>query len=130
MYQGEEQRKFAKVIQQSIDENGIFFGRFDNNLSINTLVYDVKFPDGAVNQYAVNVIAMNIVSQVNSDIHNSKTLNGIVYYKQYLYDVSKDDAFITTNRGFIDIGQKKKYGNCSHPMEEWNNNLDAPQDYE
>jgi hypothetical protein len=32
-------------------------------------IYDVMFPDGVVQQYAANIIAENIYSQVDSDGH-------------------------------------------------------------
>ena len=68
----------AKVILQLIDENGRIVGIFYNNIALNMLVYHVEFPDGAVKQYADNIISNNIFSPVNSDGHNSKTLDGIV----------------------------------------------------
>ena len=80
-------------------------GIFDNNSVLNTLVNDVEFLDGAVKQYSANVIAMNILVQVESAGRNFKTLYGIVDYKRYESVVSKSDAFITTNRGVINIRQ-------------------------
>ena len=97
--QGEEQRKLEKFIWQLIDENGKIVGIFDKNPALNTLVYNFEFLDGAIKQSADNVIDMNILIQVDSDGHNSKTLDGIVDYKRDDSAVSKVNAFIMTNRG-------------------------------
>ena len=45
-------------------------------------MYNVKFLDNAVKQYAANTIAMNILFHVDSYGHNLKTLDGTVYYKR------------------------------------------------
>ena len=50
---------------------------------------------------------MNIISQVDFDGHNSKTLDGIVDYKQDDSAVSKSNAFITNNRVFGKLRQEK-----------------------
>ena len=68
--QGDSQL-LAKVIRRSIDSNGIATGSFDENPMLNSLVYDVEFPDGVAKQYAANVIAENVLSQIDSSGHYS-----------------------------------------------------------
>ena len=70
-------------------------------------MYDDKFRDSAVKKYAANLIVMNTLSQVDSDGHNLKTLDGIWDYNRDDSDVSKVNAFITTNRGVIKIRQTR-----------------------
>ena len=60
-------------------------------------MYNVEFPDCAVKKYSGNVIEMSIQSQVESDGHNLKVLDMIVYYKQKNSAVPKANAFITTS---------------------------------
>ena len=50
-----ETQQIAKVIRRSINSNGKVIGNLSGSLK--TLMYDVEFPDGAVKQYAGNVIA-------------------------------------------------------------------------
>ena len=45
------------------DADGNIVGTYDDNPILNTIVYDVEFPDGAVKQYAANVIAENMYTQ-------------------------------------------------------------------
>ena len=54
--QGGEQQ-LDKVIRQAVDKNGTTIGNHAVNPLLNTLFYDVEFPDGAVRRYAANLIA-------------------------------------------------------------------------
>ena len=44
----EETQHMAKVIRCTININGNIIGTFDENPVLNSLVYDVEFPDGTV----------------------------------------------------------------------------------
>ena len=48
--------KFARRI---LDEDGKLVGTYSDNTILNTLMYDVEFPDGATKPYAANIIADN-----------------------------------------------------------------------
>ena len=61
--QGETQQ-MARVIRCSVDSEGKVIGNLDGNM--HSLIYDVEFPDGAVKHYAANIIAENVLSQVDS----------------------------------------------------------------
>ena len=56
-----EHQHMAKVLRRSVDEEGNLVGTFSDTSDLNTLLYDVEFPDGAVKQYAANIIAQNIL---------------------------------------------------------------------
>ena len=47
----------AKVSRTVLDEDGKLVGTYYDNPIINTLMYDVEFPDGATKPYADNMIA-------------------------------------------------------------------------
>ena len=57
----------AKVVGRSKGQDGHNIGTYDENPILNSVIYDVEFPDGVVKQYAANVIAENILSQVDSE---------------------------------------------------------------
>ena len=63
-------------------------GNFDSNSTLNSIIYDLELPDGAVKQYASNVIAENMYSQVDYNGHSAGTIDVIV-------DYSKDDTVVT-----------------------------------
>ena len=52
---GEEQ-VMANLLRKSVDDDGQVIGAHNKNPLLNTLVYDVEFPDGDVNKYATNLI--------------------------------------------------------------------------
>ena len=72
------------------------------NPIINTRVYDMMFPDGSIQQYAANLIAENIYSQVDKDGHKQTLIGEIV-------DHRKEDTAYDKANGFV----TDKYGNKS-----------------
>ena len=59
----------SKVARRILDEVRKLVGTNSDNPMINTLMYDVEFPDGAKNPYAANMISENIHNSVDSDGH-------------------------------------------------------------
>ena len=57
----------AKVIGRSVGPDGLTTGTFDDNPILNSVTYDVEFPDREVREYAANVIAENLLSQVDDE---------------------------------------------------------------
>ena len=57
----------GKVIQRTIGPDGQVTGTYDNNPFLNSIIYDVEFPDGQVKEYAADIIAENMLTQVDSD---------------------------------------------------------------
>ena len=59
----------GKVIQRTIGPGGQVTGTYDNNPFLNSIIYDVEFPAGQVKEYAANIIAENMLTQVDSEGH-------------------------------------------------------------
>ena len=57
----------AKILRRSLDSTGRSVGTYHKNPILNTLVYDVEFPDGEVKEYSANIIAENLLSQVDDE---------------------------------------------------------------
>ena len=96
--QGEEFQS-AKVKGRSKDINGTSIGTFDSNPILNSIVYDVEFPDGAVKQYAANTIAENMYSQLDHEGHSQSILDSIIDYKTDGNAVQKDKMYVVTKSG-------------------------------
>ena len=79
--QGKEQ-KLAKVIRQAVDKNGTTIGNHTVNLLLNTLLYDVEFPDGAVRRYAANMIAENVLAQCDADGFYTNVMATVLDHKR------------------------------------------------
>ena len=52
-----EELLIAKVLRRLVEKQGKVIGSPDENPILNTLIYDVEFPDGNIKKYPANVIA-------------------------------------------------------------------------
>ena len=95
----------AKVLRRSIDADGNIIGTFDENQNLNTLIYDVNFPDGAVKQYGADIIAENVLIQVDPHGYNSCLLDKLVLHNRMGNAVSKENVYVTTRRGVMNLCQ-------------------------
>lgn len=99
MQQGDEFVK-AKVIGRVVGPDGKVEGKFDENPFKNSIMYEVEFPDGQVQEYGANVIAENMLSQVDSDGYSLTLMEGIVdFRKDETKAVSKKDRYVITKSG-------------------------------
>ena len=90
----------ARVVQRTIGPEGHIVGTYDNNPSLSTIIYDVEFPDGTVKEYSANVIAENMLTQVDSEGFSTSMMNGIIDHKKDdSTAISKKDKYIVTRRG-------------------------------
>ena len=77
-----ENLKGTRVIGRSKDKDGLTVETNDNNPYLNTMTYDVKFPDGEVKEYNANVIAENMFAEVDTDSHTQTMLDSITDFKK------------------------------------------------
>ena len=68
--------KSAKVVDHAKDADGSVIVTYDDNPHLNTMLYNVEFPDGETWEYAANVIAKKLYAQVDAD--GNSTLYSIV----------------------------------------------------
>ena len=50
------------MIGRSKDDNRNVIGAYNENPLLNSIIYDVQFPDGEIKEYAANVITQNMYS--------------------------------------------------------------------
>ena len=62
-------------------------------------MYDVEFPDGEVKEYAANVIAENMLGQVDNEGLTITLLDAILDSKKDKHAVAKEDQYAITTRG-------------------------------
>jgi hypothetical protein len=94
-----ETMQHAKVTGRSKDDTGSTIGTYDHNPMLNTMLYDVEFPDGSVKEYAANIIAENMFSQVDPDGYSHNLLEAILDFKRDGNAIDKSDKYITTKSG-------------------------------
>ena len=72
----------AKVLRRSIDETGRAVGNWNDNQLLNSMVYKVEFPDGNTKKYAANIIAENVLAQVDPDGSHSSMMEAILDHRR------------------------------------------------
>ena len=92
-----DELKLGKVIERSVDEHGVPIGRSNNNPILDSREYRVEFDDGEVLDYAANVIAENLYSQVDSEGRRYLLMDSIIDHKSDKNAVAKDDEFVVVN---------------------------------
>jgi hypothetical protein len=99
LQQGEEYVT-CKVIGRATDPDGKTYGTYDENPYLNSLMYEVEMPDGQVKEYCANIIAQNMLAQVDTDGYSKTLMEGIVDHRRdHNKAVSADDAYVMTKTG-------------------------------
>ena len=62
-------------------------------------MYDAIFPDDSIQQYAANIIAENMYSQVDANDHSHTLLDSIIDYDKTSNAVDIEDIHVTTKSG-------------------------------
>ena len=91
--------KAARVLGRAVDDNGSSIGQYDSNPMLNTKIYDVIFPDGAVQQYAANVIAESLYENADDDGRRYQYMEEIIGHNKLDSAVKKEDGFIINKNG-------------------------------
>ena len=95
--QGEDMR-LAKVVRRSLDSDGKVTGNYNDIPVLNTMLYDVMFPDGTIKPYSANIIAENILNQVDEDGYHRQLLEGILEHSKDGRAADKKDHWTVSKR--------------------------------
>ena len=94
-----EATKSGKVIGRTVDDSGQTIGQFNENPLLNSIIYDVEFPNGEIREYAANVIAQNMYSQVDSQGRSHVILDSIIDYSMDDDAIPMSEKYVTTKSG-------------------------------
>ena len=86
------------VVRCTKDEYNVV-GTYRHDPMLNSMVYDVEFPDGEIKEYSANIIAQNMYAQVDANGHHHTLLDSIVDYQKLDNAVDKADQYLTTKTG-------------------------------
>jgi len=95
--EGELQR--AKVPQRLTNENGNPMGIGNNNPIANTRRYKVEYADGSTETFSANMLATNILSQVDEHGHCHHMMEEIGGHRRSEDALNKDEAFYVMESG-------------------------------
>ena len=79
--------------------HGQVIGQHHNNTLLNTLMYDIEFPNGDVRKYAANIIAVNLSAQVDREGFHTNVLEAIMDHKRDRTAVPMSRKYFKTNQG-------------------------------
>jgi len=94
-----EEFAVGKVKQRAVGPDGHVVGTYDENPMLNSIVYNVEFPDGQVREYGANVIAENMLTQVDSDGYSLTLMESIIDYRKDETAVPMEDKYVYTKSG-------------------------------
>jgi len=68
----------ARVLGRKRDSTGQPIGRYNKNPILDTIIHEVEFPVGSIHEYAANVLAESLYSQVDQDGNRWLLLKDII----------------------------------------------------
>ena len=84
----------AKVKKRAIDVDGKPVGVANNNPLMDTRQFEVEFDGGQIEILPVNIIAENILSQVDQEGHKQLMLDEIIDHKSNKEAINKQDGYV------------------------------------
>ena len=98
--QKDNEMAHGRVKRRALGPDGRVCGTYDDNPMMNSIIYEVEFPDGEVKEYAANVIGENMLTQVDSEGFTVTMMDGIIdHAKNEAVAVPKSDMYVVTPRG-------------------------------
>jgi hypothetical protein len=98
LLQADDSAAIAKVMQRCVDDEGRVVGDYNENLLLNTIMYECEFGDGTTK--AVNTIVTNIYMESNADGHSSLLLYHIVDKDKYFVTATGTKRIRQTTKGW------------------------------
>jgi hypothetical protein len=86
----------GRVTKRVKGDDGRLIGRRDNNWRNDTRKYEVELADGTTQEFYANVLAENMIAQVDSEGHAFELLQEIVDHKKDGTALTKEEGFLTT----------------------------------
>ena len=100
MIQNGDEMAMGKVARQSLDADGRTTGTYHDNPFLNTITYNIEFSDGQVKEYGANIIAENMLTQVDLDGYSLSLMDSIIdHSKDPSQAIPMEDKYITTKSG-------------------------------
>ena len=100
MIQNGDVMAMGKVARQSLDADGRTTGSYHDNPFLNTVTYNVEFSNGQVKEYGANIIAENMLTQVDLDGYSISLMDSIIdHHTDPSQAIPIEDKYIRTKSG-------------------------------
>lgn len=80
------------VVNRTLDQQGVPTGKHDNNPVLDTRAYNMKLPDGSIEQYTANTIAECLYADIDDAGNTYALLNELIGHRKNDTALSKDEA--------------------------------------
>jgi hypothetical protein len=91
--------EFARITKRLKDKDGLSIGRANNNLILDTIMYEVEYPDGHKASLTANAFVENMFAQVDHEGNRHVLFEEIIDHRIDGTEVKQQDAFLTTRNG-------------------------------
>ena len=98
----------TRVLDITKNQDGKVIVEHNPNPILDTMIYNVMFQDGSIQQYAANIISEHMYSQVDEDGHSYQLLESIINHRTNGQAVHGDDGCTTANNGEKSSKKTKK----------------------
>ena len=82
----------AIVKKRAVDRGGIPIGVANSNPMLDSRIYEVEYSDGSLEAFTANIIAENILSQVDEQGHRQLMMDEIMDHRKTSDAIKKDDS--------------------------------------
>jgi len=89
----------ARVKRRRLDDEGQPLGHANNNPLLDSRQYEVEYLDGTTETLTANIIAENLLAQVDEEGHQQMMFEEILDHRQLNTAVPKDQGFYTNPQG-------------------------------
>ena len=89
-----DEYQFCKIESCKKDEKGNLTGCSDSNPILDTRLYEVEFDDGEVCEYAANMIAESLYSQIDEEGFQQVLMDEIIDHRREKHAVTKENGFV------------------------------------
>ena len=103
----------AIVKKQATDVDGKPYGVNTGNPLTNSRRYEVEFLDGTTEVLATNIIATNLLAQVDEEGHRQMMLDETIDHRKNNDAIDLKDGLYTTQSGKISARLLPKDGSCA-----------------
>jgi hypothetical protein len=90
--------RFGKVVRRKIELDGTKRGGANANSMLDTMNYEIEFPDGRSDEYTANEIAENMYAQCDTGGRWYNLMEGIIELSTYGHAIEPDDMYIKHGR--------------------------------
>ena len=86
----------AIVKMRKLDDEGKAVGNMNNNPLLDTRAYKIELAEGTARVLTPNIIANNLLAQVDEKLHLQMILDKIIDHRQDVNVTGKEDTFTKT----------------------------------